>query len=103
MAVGRAERRAERRIKVAVLFADGTDRALDLLELLEMAWHDAYGEVTPPEDLIDDILLMSEGNLRQLIRWARLAVEDWRDVRVAADDVRPAPESTPDSRNSRRG
>ena len=41
MAVGRAERRAERRIKVAVLFADGTDRALDLLELLEMAWHDA--------------------------------------------------------------
>ena len=44
--------------------------------------------MTPPEDLIDDILLMSEGNLRQLIRWARLAVEDWRDVRVAADDVR---------------
>lgn len=88
MTVGRAERRAERRTKVAVLFADRTDRALDLLELLEMAWHDAYGEVTPPEALIDDILLMSEGNLRQLIRWARLAVEDWRDVRVAADDVR---------------
>jgi len=88
MAVGRAERRADRRTKVAVLFADRTDRALDLLELLELAWHDAYGEVSPPEDLIDDILLMSEGNLRQLIRWARLAVEDWRDVRVAADDVR---------------
>lgn len=88
MAVGRAERRTERRTKVAVLFADRTDRALDLLELLEMAWHDTRGEVTPPEDLIDDILLMSEGNLRQLIRWARLAVEDWRDVRVAADDVR---------------
>lgn len=88
MAVGRAERRAGRRTKVAVLFADRTDRALDLLELLEMAWHDTHGEVTPPEDLIDDILLMSEGNLRQLIRWARLAVEDWRNVRVAADDVR---------------
>jgi len=88
MAVGRTERRADRRTKVAVLFADRTDRALDLLELLELAWHDAYGEVSPPEDLIDDILLMSEGNLRQLIRWARLAVEDWRDVRVAADDVR---------------
>lgn len=88
MAVGRAERRSERRTKVAVLFADRTDRALDLLELLEMAWHDAYGEVTPPEEAIDDILLLSEGNLRQLIRWARQAVTDWRDVRVAADDAR---------------
>jgi hypothetical protein len=71
-----------------VLFADRTDRALDLLELLEMAWHDTYGEGTPPEDVIDDILLLSEGNLRLLIRWARLAITDWRDVRVAADAVR---------------
>ena len=88
MAVGRAERRAERRTKVAVLFADRTDRALDLLELVEMAWHDAYGEITPSEDVIDDVLILSEGNLRLLIRWARLAVEDWRDVRVEADKVR---------------
>lgn len=88
MPVGRAARRAERRTKVAVLFADRTDRALDLLELVEMAWHDAYGEVTPTEDVIDDILILSEGNLRLLIRWARLAVEDWRDVRVEADKLR---------------
>jgi hypothetical protein len=88
MAVGRAERRSERRTKVAVLFADRTDRALDLLELVEMAWHDAYGEVTPAEDVIDDILILSEGNLRLLIRWARLVVEDWRDVRVEADKLR---------------
>jgi len=88
VAVGRSQRRAERRTKVAVLFADRTDRALDLLELLEMAWHDAYGEVTPSEEVIDDILLLSEGNLRLLIRWARLAVADWRDVKVAADAVR---------------
>ena len=73
---------------MAVLFADRTDRALDLLELLEMAWHDTYGEGTPPEEVIDDILLLSEGNLRLLIRWARLAITDWRDVRVAADAVR---------------
>jgi len=53
-----------------------------------MAWHDAYGEVTPSEEVIDDILLLSEGNLRLLIRWARLAVADWRDVKVAADAVR---------------
>ena len=88
MTIGREQRRAERRTKVAVLFADRTDRALDLLELLEMAWHDVYGEVTPPEDVIDDILLLSGGNLRLLIRWARLAVADWRDLRVAADEAR---------------
>ncbi len=88
MAAGSAGRRAERRTKVAVLFADRTDRALDLLELLEMAWRGTRGEVTPPEELIDDILLLSEGNLRLLIRWARLAVTDWRDVRLAAEDAR---------------
>lgn len=85
---GRAERRSERRTKVAVLFADRTDRALDLLELVEMAWHDNFGEVTPPEDVIDDILLLSGGQLRLLIRWGRLAVTDRQDVRVAADGVR---------------
>lgn len=88
MAVGRAERRADRRTQVAVLFADRTDRALDLLELLEMAWHDTYGEISPSEDLIDDILLLSEGNIRFLIRWARLAVTDPRDVMLAADGKR---------------
>jgi len=71
-----------------VLFADRTDRALDLLELLEMAWHDTYGEGTPPEDLIDDILLLSEGSLRLLVRWARIAIADWREVRAAAESAR---------------
>jgi hypothetical protein len=84
----RAERRAERRTKVAVMFADRTDRALDLLELVEMAWHDTYQETTPPEDVIDDILFLSEGNLRLLIRWARLAVADPRDLRAAANGAR---------------
>ncbi|HEX6286501.1 MAG TPA: hypothetical protein VFZ80_03370 [Acidimicrobiia bacterium] len=73
---------------MAVLFADRTDRALDLLELVELAWHDVYGEVTPSEDVIDDVLILSEGSLRALIRYARLAVEDWRDVRVEADKLR---------------
>jgi hypothetical protein len=84
----RSERRAERRTKVAVLFADRTDRALDLLELLEMAWHDTFEEGTPPEDLVDDILLLSGGNLRLLIRWARIAITDWREVKAAAESAR---------------
>ena len=88
MAVSRAERRAGRRTKVAVHFADRTDRALDLLEILEMAWHDVYGDIAPPEEVIDDILLLSEGDLRHLIRWTRAALADWRDVRMAADGAR---------------
>ncbi|HEU4318520.1 MAG TPA: hypothetical protein VFS66_00400 [Acidimicrobiia bacterium] len=88
MAIGRAERRASRRTKVAVLFADRTDRALDLLELLELAWHDVYGDVTPPEEVIDDVLTVSQGTLRGLIRAARLAVADHRDLRLQAAAIR---------------
>lgn len=88
MPAHRAERRAARRTKVAVLFADRTDRALDLLELLEMAWHDSFDEGSPPEEVIDDVLFLSQGSLRSLIRWARIAVTDYRDVRVAAEAAR---------------
>lgn len=69
----------------------GEDRApiaLDLLELTELAWHDCYGEVTPPEELIEDMLLLSEGSLERLIEVARLGVSDWRDLKVAAEEFR---------------
>ena len=59
--------------------------ALDLLELTELAWHDCYGEVTPSDDIIDDMLLLSEGTIEQLIQAAKLAVTDWRDLKLAAD------------------
>ena len=65
-----------------------TDAALDLLELFELAWHDCYGEITPPDAVIDDVLLLSQGDLSRLIASARLAVSDWRDTRVSADDLR---------------
>lgn len=65
------------------------DRALDLLELLEFAWHDCYSEVSPPEDVIEDVLLLSRGDLGQLISASLLALTDWRDTRVAADAMRP--------------
>ena len=89
MAVGRAERRKDRWERAVALF--GEDRApfaLDLLELTELAWHDCYGEVTPPEGIIEDILLLSEGNIEQLIQAARLAVIDWRDLKGAAEELR---------------
>lgn len=62
--------------------------ALDLLELTELAWHDCYGEITPSEDVVDDMLLLSEGSIERLAQVARLAVADWRDLKVAAEELR---------------
>jgi hypothetical protein len=39
-------------------------------------------------EMVDDILLCSKGELAQLIRVARQAVSDWRDVKVAAAEIR---------------
>lgn len=89
MAVSRAERRDERRDRVAQVFGDDrVERALDLLELLEFAWHDCYSEITPPGDVIEDVLVLSRGDLGQLIAAAHLALTDFRDARVAADELR---------------
>ncbi len=89
MAVGRAERRKDREARVIAVFGEQrAPHALDLLELTELAWHDSYGEVTPPEDIVEDMLLLSEGNIEQLIQAARLAVVDWRDLKVAAEKAR---------------
>lgn len=72
----------------AVLGPDAAEAALDVLELTELAWHDCYGEVTPPEDVVDDVLACSRGELAGFARAARLAVTDRRDLRLAADAVR---------------
>lgn len=89
VAVSRAERRAGRRARVVGALGETVaDPALDLLELVELAWHDCYGEITPPDDVIDDILLLSQGKLSRLVSAAHLAVSDWRDARMAADSLR---------------
>ncbi len=89
MVVSRAERRRERATRVAAAFGEEkASVALDLLELTELAWHDCYGEVSPSEDLVDDMLLVSGGSIERLIEAARLAVSDWRDLKVAAEKSR---------------
>jgi hypothetical protein len=85
MAISRAERRSEREVRAAELFGAQAAAALDLLELLELAWHDCYGKIAPPEQVIEDIWVMSDGDLAQLIATVHLAVTDLRDLRVAAD------------------
>jgi hypothetical protein len=59
-----------------------------------LAWHDCYGEITPSEQIIDDILLCSGGDIAKLIRVARLAVTDWRDLTLLAEQLRTAPNPT---------
>jgi hypothetical protein len=91
MAVSRAERRAERKGRVAVVFEEPhVDAVLDLLELVELAWHDCYNEITPPEPIVDEILLCSDGDLAKLIYVARLSVTDWRDLKLLAEHKRMA-------------
>lgn len=89
MAVSRADRRAEREARVVSTFGhDLAPRALDLLEIVELAWHDCYGELSPSEGLVDDMLLLSERSLEGLVAAARLALTDWRDLKMAADAQR---------------
>ena len=81
----RATRREQRRPRVQAMFASKADAALDVLELTELAWHDCYGELSPPDQVVDDILAVSQGRLDLLAQAARLAVEDCRDIRMQAE------------------
>lgn len=91
MALGSAQRRAERRARIEASFPAGqVEAALDLLALADSAWHDAYGprDLEVPGDVLDDILLLAGGDLATLVTTARAAVTDFRDVRMSADQVR---------------
>jgi len=81
-------RRHERVDRARQLFGGDAEVALDVLELTELAWHDCFGEITPPDSVIDDIWLVSAGDLRELVVAARLAVTDHRDLRMAANRLR---------------
>ena len=92
MAVSRADRRREREPRVRAVFSETqVAPALDLLELLEFAWHDCYGDITPSDEFVEDLLLLSKGSIDLLIHAARLAVADWRDVKVNAATLRRSP------------
>ncbi|HEX6874018.1 MAG TPA: hypothetical protein VF165_00025 [Nocardioidaceae bacterium] len=85
MATSKADRREARAGRAAELFGTKADAALDALALLDLAWHDSYGEPSPPDQVIDDIWVVSEGDLAQLVAAAHLAVVDFRDLRVGAE------------------
>jgi len=83
---------AERRPRIVAVFGEAAaETVIEVLTLTELAWHDCYAEVSPSESIIDDILLCSGGDLTTLIRAAKLAVEDYRDLKLWAADVRGRP------------
>jgi hypothetical protein len=88
MVTSRADRRLARKQRAIELFGPEADAALDAFELLELAWHDCYGEPTPSEEIIDDVWVVADGDLARLVSAAHLAVTDFRDLRVSADALR---------------
>lgn len=84
----RESRRRQRQPVVQELLGDDAEPALDILELTELAWHDCYDEISLPDAVIDDIYVCSQGRLTDFARAARLAVQDSRDLRIWADDIR---------------
>lgn len=86
--IGRSEGRRAREARAVAVFGDElAPAALDLLELVELAWHDCYGEISPSDDVIDQILTVSRGDLAELVRACRLAVTDRRDLALRADEI----------------
>lgn len=88
MVTSSADRREARSLRATEVFDTHADAALDALALLDLAWHDCYGEPSPSDTIVEDIWEVSEGNLAQLIVAAHLAVIDFRDLRVWADQHR---------------
>lgn len=86
--ISRAERRVTSEARARDVFGDNASAALDLFELTELAWHDCYGEITPPDAVIDNVFVCSGGSLATLAQAARLAIEDSRDLSMWADQVR---------------
>jgi len=84
----REYRRELRRPRAVEQFGKRANAALDAFDLLELAWHDCYGESTPPAGVTEDIWLVADGDIATLISACTMAVVDSRDLRLWADAIR---------------
>lgn len=91
MVDSRDSRTAARRPRAVEVFGGQSDAALAIFELLDCAWHDCYGDSTPPADVVEDVWVGSLGRLDYLATSANLAVLDFRDLRMNADRIRASP------------
>jgi hypothetical protein len=88
MVTSSEDRRRTRSQRATEVFGSRAEAALDVLALLDFAWHDCYDEPTPSDDVIEDIWLVADGNLGRFVSAAHLAVLDFRDLRLRADERR---------------
>lgn len=88
MVTSSADRRRHRAYRATEVFGRQAEAALDALALLDLAWHDCYGEPSPPDQVMDDIWEVANGDLARFISAAHLAVVDFRDLRLSADEQR---------------
>ena len=88
MVDSRDNRRETRRTQATELFGKQANAALAIFELLDLAWHDCYGQSAPPQEVVDDIWTASLGRLDYLAIAANLAVIDFRDLRMNAERIR---------------
>lgn len=91
MVTSSADHRRARSQRATEVFGRHADAALDALALLDFAWHDCYGEPSPSEQVVEDIWVVADGDLGRFISAAYLAVHDFRDLRMSADEVRSRP------------
>jgi hypothetical protein len=83
--------RANRAGRVRDFFGDAdVESALEVLASFDAEWREVYGNSGAPQLVVDDVLVLSGGNLDQLRRAANAALRDWRDTRIAADRRRTA-------------
>jgi hypothetical protein len=88
MVIGAEARRAARSVLLGNRFGDDSGAALDLLAIADMAWHDAYGDLSVPDDVLDDVIVLCRGDIGALVQSVSLALQDWRDLRMNADAAR---------------
>ena len=88
MVISSADRRTNRSPRATEVFGERAGAALDTLALLDFAWHDCYGETSPPEQVVEGIWLVADGDLARFVSAAHLAVIDFRDLRAGADQKR---------------
>jgi hypothetical protein len=91
MVTSSADRRRTRSERATEVFGRQAEAALDALALLDFAWHDCYGEPSPSGQVIEDIWVVADGDLGRFISAAHLAVLDFRDLRMSADEMRRRP------------
>lgn len=87
MVIGREARRQEQLARVQAQFPRQVGTVVQVLDLLDLAWHDCYGEPSPPDSVVDDLFATAGDDLPGLIDAAHLAVIDWRDLRVRAENA----------------